>query len=157
MTDLLVKLYTLPPLQPEIDRLADSGIPVRRALAPEKHRVLDWIGASFGANWHSEAEVTFARQPITCWIAVDGRQVIGFGCHEATLRNFFGPTGVDPAYRGRGIGAALLLACLHDQKALGYGYAIIGGAGPVSFYEKIVGAIPIPDSYPGVYAGLMDS
>ena len=33
----------------------------------------------------------------------------------------------------------------------GYVYAIIGGVGPVKFYEKCVGAQLIPDSDPGVY------
>ena len=39
---------------------------------------------------------------------------------------------------------------------LGYGYAIIGDVGPSAFYEKTVGAMPIPNSAPGVYAGMLD-
>ncbi|MEO8397022.1 MAG: GNAT family N-acetyltransferase, partial [Chloroflexota bacterium] len=53
------------------------------------------------------------------------------------------------------IGKALLLACLHDMLAQGYGYAIIGWAGPVEFYVNAVGAIEIPDSRPGVYRGML--
>ena len=34
---------------------------------------------------------------------------------------------------------------------IGYAYAVIGGAGPTGFYEKAVGAIPIPHSTPGIY------
>jgi hypothetical protein len=37
----------------------------------------------------------------------------------------------------------------------GYGYAAIGGVGPIEFYEKAVGATVIPDSTPGVYSGLL--
>ena len=37
----------------------------------------------------------------------------------------------------------------------GYGYAIIGGAGPIGFYEKSVGAIAIPGSSPGIYKGML--
>jgi GNAT superfamily N-acetyltransferase len=62
---------------------------------------------------------------------------------------------VDETYRGRGIGKALLLACLHDMWAQGYGYAIIGWAGPVDFYIRAVGAIVIPDSSPGIYRGML--
>ena len=36
-------------------------------------------------------------------------------------------------------------------RAEGYAYAIIGGVGPVAFYEKCVGARAIPDSTPGIY------
>jgi hypothetical protein len=45
----------------------------------------------------------------------------------------------------------LLLACLFEMKLQGYGYAIIGWAGPQEFYEKAVGAVAIPDSTPGIW------
>jgi len=38
---------------------------------------------------------------------------------------------------------------------MGYAYAIIGDVGPSAFYERTVGAIQIPDSAPGIYAGLL--
>ena len=81
--------------------------------------------------------------------------MLGFGCYDTTAKGFFGPTGVDEAARGKGIGAALLLVCLHALYADGYAYGIIGGAGPVEFYEKIVGAMVIPGSDPGVYRGML--
>jgi hypothetical protein len=34
-------------------------------------------------------------------------------------------------------------------------YAIIGRAGPMEFYQEAVGAIPIPDSEPGIYTDLL--
>lgn len=82
-------------------------------------------------------------------------KLVGFACYDATCKGFFGPTGVDDVCRGKGVGTALLLACLHDMRAQGYGYAVIGGAGPVAFYEKTVGAIEIPDSKPGIYKGML--
>ena len=48
---------------------------------------------------------------------------------RGTAKAFFGPTGVDETYRGKGIGKALLLVCLHDMYAQGYAYGIIGDAG----------------------------
>jgi len=57
--------------------------------------------------------------------------------------------------QGRGIGTALLLACLWGLRELGYVYGVIGGAGPVEFYEKAVGAIVISDSEPGIYTNLL--
>jgi hypothetical protein len=40
---------------------------------------------------------------------------------------------------------------------MGYAYAIIGDVGPSEFYERTVGATQIPNSEPGIYAGLLKS
>jgi hypothetical protein len=42
-------------------------------------------------------------------------------------------------------------SCLQQMSGLRYGSAIIRGAGTESFYAKSAGAIPIPDSSPGIY------
>ncbi|MNU04425.1 hypothetical protein D3C72_2488280 [compost metagenome] len=49
----------------------------------------------------------------------------------------------------------MLLASLLDLKTMGYAYAIIGDVGPSEFYEKTVDAMPIPNSAPGIYAGML--
>ncbi|NLL42623.1 MAG: GNAT family N-acetyltransferase [Firmicutes bacterium] len=153
MPDMLVKLYELPKLDPLLKVMEEQGITIRRGIPPEKHLVLDWIRESFGEGWASEADVAFANKPSTIYLAQDkaSKKLVGFGCYEATYKCYFGPTGVDPAYRGRQIGSALLIACLHGLAELGYAYGVIGGAGPVEFYKKAVGAIEIPDSVPGIY------
>ncbi len=155
MTDMLVKLYALAPLEPVMAQQSAQGITIRRALAPEKHLVLDFVRRHFSEYWGSECETAFAHQPVGCWLAVEDGTLIGFGCWDATTRGFFGPTGVSEAARGRGVGKALLLACLHDMRHFGYGYAIIGGVGPTDFYTNACGATIIPDSTPGVYAGML--
>ncbi|MGI6235068.1 MAG: GNAT family N-acetyltransferase [Christensenellales bacterium] len=96
----------------------------------------------------------FTNKPVRCYYAARGEEIIGFSCCDSTARGFFGPTGVLPAYRGKGIGKALLLAALHHLKDLGYAYAIIGGAGPTGFYEQACGAVEIPGSVPGIYKDL---
>jgi GNAT superfamily N-acetyltransferase len=153
--DMLVKLYELPDSQPAYQRVQQAGITLRRALAPEKHIVISWVRQNFSEAWASEVDVAFSRQPISCFIATQQRNVVGFACHDATCPNFFGPTGVEPNARQNGIGAALLFACLEAMKQQGFGYAIIGGVGPAAFYSKTVGAIPIEGSEPGVYRGLL--
>lgn len=153
--DMLVKLYDLPSSHDALSGLAAAGVSVRRALPPEKHKVVDWIRRTFSEAWASEADVAFARQPVSCFLAIQGKSLLGFACHDATCRNFFGPTGVDADARGRGIGAGLLLACLHDMRHQGFGYAIIGGVGPADFYTKTVGAVPIEGSEPGIYRGML--
>ena len=57
--------------------------------------------------------------------------------------------------QGRGIGKALLLASLLAMRESGYVYGIIGGAGPIEFYQKTVGATIIVDSEPGIYTDLL--
>jgi GNAT superfamily N-acetyltransferase len=155
LPDLLVPLYRLPPAAPRVDALRADGVIVRRAHPFDRSRTRRFIARHFSEGWADEAEAAFARLPITCWIAIREKRVVGFACVEATAKSFFGPTGVDPAERGKGIGAALLVASLHDLRALGYAYGIIGSAGPVDFYVKSVGAIPIPDSTPGIYVDLL--
>jgi len=154
---MLVKLYDLPDSRPIMVKMEEQGITIRRAIAPEKHVVLDWIKENFGEGWMSEADVAICNHPSTCVIAVDEAQgkLVGFACYEATNKDFFGPTGVHPEYRGRGIGKALLVAAMEGLRDLGYAYAIIGGAGPTEFYARSVGAIPIPDSVPGIYRGML--
>lgn len=155
MTDMLVKLYALPPLEPALAQQDSHGITIRRGLAPEKHLVLKWIGENFGDYWVSETDIAFSRQPVSCFIATQDAAITGFACYDTTQRGFFGPTGVGESMRGKGTGRALLLACLHDMRSQGYGYGVIGGVGPVDFYAKSVGATLIPDSSPGIYAGML--
>jgi len=153
--DMLVKLYNLPNSQAAFERLNATGCMVRRALAPEKHKIIAWVRKTFSEAWASEAEVAFCRQPISCFVAIQKNKIVGFACHDVTCLNFFGPTGTEPAMRKSGIGTALLFACLENMKQQGFGYAIIGGVGPADFYAKTVGAVPIEGSSPGVYRGLL--
>lgn len=159
MPDMLVKLYELPELAPVLGKLEEQGIVIRRGLPPEKHVAAEWVEGKFQRHWRSELEAAYSRLPVSCFIAQtvgDGKtEMVGFACYEATAKGFFGPTGVDPDQRGKGIGTGLLLAALHAMRAEGYAYAVIGGAGPTAFYEKEVGAIPIPDSVPGIYRNML--
>jgi GNAT superfamily N-acetyltransferase len=151
VTDLLVRLYDLPDPGALLASLAQKGIAVRRAMACEKGQVVDWVRNRFGAGWAAECDVAFARLPIACMVAVQNRRLLGFACHDSTCANFFGPIGVEATYRHQGVGRALLQATLHAMAQCGYAYAIIGAAGPVTFFEKSVGAIVIPESTPGIY------
>ena len=141
MTDMLVRLYDLPPLQPEIDALVGTGITIRRVIGPEKNRVVAWVRENFSDYWASEADVAFGHTPLGCFIAIKDKSLVGFTCYNTTAKGFFGPTGVDESARGQGIGKALLLVGLHALWSEGYAYGIIGRVGPQDFYADIVGAI----------------
>jgi hypothetical protein len=155
MSDLLVNLLKLPPLEPLLAELNASGINIRRAQPFEITPVREFIEKKFSIAWADEISVGFAGKPITVYIATRGRKVVGFAGYECTRRSFFGPTGVDETERGKGAGKALLIAALWGLREMGYVYGIIGAAGPVDFYREAVGAMVIPESEPGVYTDLL--
>lgn len=157
MADLLVKLYNVND-DPELFRKLESqGIRVVRALSPDFDKVKAYILEKFGEGWASEASCAFTNHPCSCYIAIKDKQIIGFGCYNATTVDFFGPTGVSEEYRSYGIGKAILIKCMLGLKELGYGYAIIGDSSDATpFYQKVVGAVEIPDSFPGVYSSLVN-
>lgn len=155
MIDMLVRLYDLPESATMYQRVAESGVTLRRARAFEKHTVAAFAKAHFSEKWVSEVEVALSRQPITCFIATRDKQILGFACYDTTMRGFFGPTGVLESARGLGLGKALLFRSLEGLRDLGHAYAIIGGVGPREFYAKNCGAIEIPGSDPGTYTDLL--
>ena len=157
MPDMLVKLYNLEHNWSFIQEQEKLGITIRKPIGPEKLYVMDWVRETFYRAWAAETDMAFSNRPVSCFIALKPKELIGFACYDATGLGFFGPTGVAETMRGKGTGKALLLACLLDMKLKGYGYAIIGGAGPVDFYRKAAGAVVIPDSFPSVFKDMLSS
>jgi mycothiol synthase len=123
-------------------RLADAGIAVRRAAAPEAGPVAQWLrdGPWGESSWPDEAAATLTRTPGGCHVAVRGDQYVGFACHGANRRGWFGPMGTLAAERQHGVGSVLLKRCLADIRAGGLRTARIGWAGPVRFYARTAGA-----------------
>ncbi|MEP6819450.1 MAG: GNAT family N-acetyltransferase [bacterium] len=155
MPDMLVNLLQLPSLEPALQELNEAKIVVRRAQPFELTPVRSFIEREFLLSWADEVSVGFASKPITVFIATLEKELVGFAGYECTRRGFFGPTAVIETMRDRGVGKALLLASLWGLREMGYVYGIIGRAGPVEFYEKIVGAVIISDSEPGIYVDLL--
>ena len=152
---MLVKLYDLPDDRGFLSAQAGMGVTIRKPIGPEVHLVIAWVRDNFEEGWASEVDVALSNRPRSCFMAQQERTLTGFACYDATALGFFGPGGVVPGQRGRGTGKALLLACLLDMKLKGYGYAIIGDAGPAEFYKRAVNAVEIPGSTPGVYASML--
>ena len=133
----------------------NANIIVRRAQPFEITQALEFVEREFSIGWADEISVGFANKPVSVYIAVADKEIVGFAGYECTRRSFFGPTGVVEIKQGRGIGKSLLLASLWGLREMGYVYGIIGGVGPIEYYEKTVGAIVIPDSDPGIYTDLL--
>lgn len=156
MQDMLVRLIGLPDIrEKEIALKKKEGIVFRRAIAPERYLISNWVLEEFGTYWQSEVEVAFGRTPVAVWIAQRGNEILSFACYEATAKNFFGPTGTKESERGKGIGKILLIKALESMREMGYAYAIIGGVGPAEFYEKAVNAKLIEGSEISIYENLI--
>ncbi len=136
-------------------KMAEGGISLRRAQPFEITQVRSFVENNFSVAWADEISVGFANKPVSIYIAVLEKRIVGFAAYECTRKTLFGPTGVAELVRGRGVGRAMLIASLWGLKELGYVYGIIGGVGPVEFYERAVGAIVIPNSDPGIYTNLL--
>lgn len=156
MPDMLVPLMQLPDSRPLMEELRANGVVIRPAYPFEMTRLRAFIEEHFSASWADEAVVGLSYKPVTTLIAVENRKIVGFGSYECTRRAYFGPTGVAESHRKRNIGKGLLFACLEGLRDMGYGYAIIGGAGPVDFYAKCVNASVIPDAGAGIYLDMID-
>ena len=152
MSDRLVKLYDLPDPKPFLENLKKKGVEIRRAMAYEKFRIVDWVRETFGLPWAGECDVAFGNRPITCFIAASQGSIAAFACFDSTYKNFFGPVGVSNNFQKRGIGKALLLRCLYAMAENGYAYAIIGDSGPAAgFYSSVIDSYEIEGSSPGIY------
>ena len=152
--DLLVKLYDIVKLD-EFSFLKDPSVIIKRPIGPEKKVIVEWVEKNFSRGWTSECDVAMSKTPPTCFIAIKNNSIIGFSCYDCTSKGFFGPIGVLESERKTGVGKALLVKTLKQMYFDGYGYAIIGWAGPVEFFKKTVGAIEIPDSDGSVYKNMV--
>ncbi|RPF53495.1 GNAT family N-acetyltransferase [Aquisalibacillus elongatus] len=106
----------------------------------------EYISKHFGQGWLDTINSGLKQKLPNIYIFVKGDNILGFACFDTfeDLKGYFGPMGVAQHQRQKGIGSALLHHCLYEMKQIGYEYAIIGGAGPIEFYEKECGAKVIP-------------
>ena len=130
----------------------------RRALSIDTRIILEFVRTQFfknGAGWVDECAATLCHHPIGCFIAIENKSVVGFACYDGTAKGMVGPVGVKEGYRKKGIAGVLLNLCFEAMKMDGYAYAVIGWVNSVEFYEKVCGAIEIPNSFPGVYSRMI--
>lgn len=158
MADMLVNLYDIPDPYALEEKLYGEGIRIKKALAPDRSKVVDFSRKCAYDDYSDEVRAAFCNNPVTCYIAVREKKIIGFACYEATAKNFFGPMAVLDSERKKGIGKALLLRSLVSMRELGYAYAVIGwpAKSAVDFYKKCAGAVMIGEGSSGVYKRMIE-
>jgi N-acetylglutamate synthase-like GNAT family acetyltransferase len=119
---------------------------VRRVNNNDYSCLLQFVEANFSSEWSQTLKDGFLADAPSIYIAVADEEIIGFAAFDVYKgrKGYFGPMGVSKSNRIKGVGTLLLHHCLREMKEIGYEYAIIGGAGPIEFYEKACHAVVIP-------------
>ena len=125
----------------DINRAKKQGFEIRRAVKSDWDGVEKFLKTNW-ACWIEEARSSFLNDPITMFICIHENEVVGFCGYEGNNRGlgWFGPMGVSPVTRGKGVGAIVCKLCLEEIARLGHEKAIIPWVGPVRFYDKVCNA-----------------
>lgn len=104
--------------------LAAAGLTVRPAEAGDLLPVLEFAASRFSWDWWQNAAEVVERlfgggesRSVGMWVAYQGERLVGYSMHRAER---FGPFGVDPEMRNRGIGRVLLAETLLGMRRQQY-------------------------------------
>ena len=150
-TNLLVDVRTNPRVSAaraqDLAR-ACAGYELRRARQGQVDgAALHALAASFLPSWAFAAARSLAGDGAGSVPGVHvamhrgSGDMVAFAAYDGNNRGlgWFGPAGTLDAHRGRGLGAALLLACLVDVAAAGHHTCEIAWIGPRDFYARVAG------------------
>ncbi|MGE7952691.1 GNAT family N-acetyltransferase [Lysinibacillus xylanilyticus] len=120
---------------------------IRRVNRDDQNKLIQFVENHFSQEWSDTINSAFLSNTPSIYVAFDNKgDLVGFAAFDVyqNKKCYFGPMGVAKSNRVKGIGYSLLHHCLKDKHDIGYEYAIIGGAGPIEFYEKACRAVVIP-------------
>lgn len=116
-------------------RLKREGIAVRRARYEDRPALKKWLRRLF-PQWLDVPGAITREGKQSVHVVHRGRKLIAF---SASSGGGFGPIGVEPRYRWKGLGKVLLLRCLADVRDRGHRKALIGWAN-FPFYARSISA-----------------
>ncbi|HOU11514.1 MAG TPA: GNAT family N-acetyltransferase [Anaerolineae bacterium] len=105
------------------DRLRQDDIVMRPVQPADLPALMAFTVEHFGWDWYRFAQDYLlalfgaGADDIGCYVAARGDAIVGYCQHR---RERFGPFGVAPEMRNRGIGRLLLFRCLADMAARGF-------------------------------------
>ncbi len=117
----------------------NGEVTTRRAEQSERMRVIEWVEKLFSTFWRVEADRAFDYEKPKIWIAEQGDRIIGFSVYSAFEPSWFGPIGVEPEVRTRGIGSLLLFNSLRDMREEGQRIAVVPWTSHLFFYAQVPG------------------
>ncbi len=144
-TNLLIDVRGNPKVSQEhaqqlADKAASRGYVIERARPEQAPELAGAIEAEFSASWAFEIERALAFQPSGLHVArvAQDQSLAGFAAHDGNNAGlgWFGPAGTWQAHRGKGLGAALLMACLVDV-ARDHRQCTVAWIGPREFYDRV--------------------
>ncbi|MEM1809545.1 MAG: GNAT family N-acetyltransferase [Thermofilaceae archaeon] len=116
---------------------------LREATTQDQDRLYEWIERFFSPFWRIEAELAMRSEEGGVLIAEKGGVIAGFSVYGALRPDFFGPIGVDPGVRGRGLGTVLLFRSLERMREEGVRVATIPWTLHLTFYAQVPGVTKI--------------
>ena len=119
-----------------------DGYQVRRARPSDRAALSAQVALGFSRAWAFEIERALDQDPPAVHLALTPEgDLAAFAAHDGNNRGlgWFGPAGTFEPHRRRGLGEALLVACLVDVAAAGHATCTIAWIGPRSFYERAAG------------------
>jgi ribosomal protein S18 acetylase RimI-like enzyme len=114
----LTGFKTPEPVAERQEKLNAEGVEIRPVSPEDIIRILDFIPRHFSWDWHREASGVFNDlyngdpRFVGMIIALQGEEVLGYAQHRGER---FGPFGVRPDLRSRGIGRVLLSTTLSEM------------------------------------------
>lgn len=131
-------------LQLQIHKASRTTLPpnsVVMAKVPRSRRA--WLEERLSANWKRdwvlEADLALSRHVAVpgasgVYVALEDDHCLGFCVWGVSRPINIGPAGTTPSASGKGLGSALLRACMKEQAALGMTTAVIQWAGPIGWF-----------------------
>jgi len=119
---------------------------IRKVSQDDSEKLIQFIESEFSGRWTESIKSGLNKNELTIFIAMNSKgDIVGFAAFDVGKEDgYFGPMGVAIDNRSEGIGYSLLHHCLNEMKMEGYTEIIIGGAGPIEFYERSCRAKVIP-------------
>lgn len=123
------------------ERCRSDGYAVRRAGMSDASTLTDVIGREFSIPWAFEVERALGKPSGVHVAETATGELAAFAAHDGNNRGlgWFGPAGTLHAHRKKGLGEALLIACLADVAHAGHERCEVAWIGPRAFYERSAG------------------